>query len=639
MKKLLTVLLLLFCTSLIHAKIKPNDRLLIPYRAGKKWGFCDTNGRVFIKPAYDRVELFEHNLAVVTDSALISVINKRGKVVFSCALDSIDEISIVSEEYLMFDQLNTSGLLFRIGKGRVSNFPGYLLSTNLFTYKSADLKMNYYSLSKHSLIANGYYYNPYDITESSYVYLKNFFILTENPHNDTFLSDNTYYIYDRYSYKLMATLKGYLDGHPSGENLVLYSLPNQSKQRWDKTTVYSENDLSALYSLDSVTLNYADGLDHFKKSAEIKRGKLCGVIDSTGNTIIPLKYTYIQVIDSFYIGQLNNSVFEFVDPSRKLTFPGKFYTAYKGKRGIYLFTNEGHGLADYFLLNDKPEKIGTFFIQSPYEITRVWNLNDDYFLQYNGEYSICDAKGQVIGSFNIFAYNNRWGLGDYFIYRGSYDPLHVLNLKTGIKKAYPIEYSNSAGDFYQNGFYSEFMSNVKSKVTIYSKEYYIGPKLEKQIISWHSNLDFDNIEQIIPGVFIGYNYSSMEFYFFNHKGEVIFSPDSLRKNINVKLEVNCTADSINKENYFKCLFGNPGEKGYDAIDHLFANTPWVFKNDEYYIIHTDSSTFFYSHQGEFQMEKKNHWVPEEELNIYWVGTENGDFFGYANKRGMLLYKD
>lgn len=38
---------------------------LIPYRKGEKWGFCDKDKNIIIKPSYNQVNFFDNNLAVV----------------------------------------------------------------------------------------------------------------------------------------------------------------------------------------------------------------------------------------------------------------------------------------------------------------------------------------------------------------------------------------------------------------------------------------------------------------------------------------------------------------------------------------------------------------------------------------------
>ncbi len=73
----------IFCSIVVGAQ-----PLLIPYRDGKKWGYCDKDGKVLIQPQWDAAELFTGNKAVVTiDTAqdkwgngkIVCIIDETGK--------------------------------------------------------------------------------------------------------------------------------------------------------------------------------------------------------------------------------------------------------------------------------------------------------------------------------------------------------------------------------------------------------------------------------------------------------------------------------------------------------------------------------------------------------------------------------
>ena len=44
---------------------KPEEPFLIPYRKGKKWGFCDRNKNIVIDCVYDEVQMFSEGLSGV----------------------------------------------------------------------------------------------------------------------------------------------------------------------------------------------------------------------------------------------------------------------------------------------------------------------------------------------------------------------------------------------------------------------------------------------------------------------------------------------------------------------------------------------------------------------------------------------
>lgn len=54
---------------------------LIPYRIGKKWGYCNSNKEIVISAKYDEVRLFAGDKAAVRNGIYWGYINKNGKVV------------------------------------------------------------------------------------------------------------------------------------------------------------------------------------------------------------------------------------------------------------------------------------------------------------------------------------------------------------------------------------------------------------------------------------------------------------------------------------------------------------------------------------------------------------------------------
>lgn len=54
---------------------------LIPYRKGKKWGFCDRNKNIIIPIVYDDASPFREGLLVVWISGRWGFINKNGDII------------------------------------------------------------------------------------------------------------------------------------------------------------------------------------------------------------------------------------------------------------------------------------------------------------------------------------------------------------------------------------------------------------------------------------------------------------------------------------------------------------------------------------------------------------------------------
>ncbi|MGB9694130.1 MAG: WG repeat-containing protein, partial [Fervidobacterium sp.] len=85
MKKILIVLLLLtvLFTSCNISKNTTQSELpaLIPYRVGKKWGFCDKDKKIIVEPVYREAHLFSEGLALVNLDGKFGYINDKGEMV------------------------------------------------------------------------------------------------------------------------------------------------------------------------------------------------------------------------------------------------------------------------------------------------------------------------------------------------------------------------------------------------------------------------------------------------------------------------------------------------------------------------------------------------------------------------------
>lgn len=67
--------------------------LLIPYREGNQWGYTDANKNVIIPPAYDAIDPFIENLAVVEKNGVFGVIDKRGREIIPPKFKSVSRSS------------------------------------------------------------------------------------------------------------------------------------------------------------------------------------------------------------------------------------------------------------------------------------------------------------------------------------------------------------------------------------------------------------------------------------------------------------------------------------------------------------------------------------------------------------------
>ncbi len=69
----------LFSMRLPQEELFATEQMLIPYRKGDKWGFCNTNKQIVIAPHYDDASPFSEGLAIVGLNGKSSYIDKTGK--------------------------------------------------------------------------------------------------------------------------------------------------------------------------------------------------------------------------------------------------------------------------------------------------------------------------------------------------------------------------------------------------------------------------------------------------------------------------------------------------------------------------------------------------------------------------------
>ena len=63
--------------------------VLIPYRKGNKWGYCDRDKKIVIKPVYDDANPFSEDLAAVKINGKWGCIDKKGKMIIQTVYDDI----------------------------------------------------------------------------------------------------------------------------------------------------------------------------------------------------------------------------------------------------------------------------------------------------------------------------------------------------------------------------------------------------------------------------------------------------------------------------------------------------------------------------------------------------------------------
>jgi len=147
---LFSLLVMFFTSCGIVSRKLPS---LIPYRVGEKWGYCDINKKIVIKPAYDEAGFFSEGLARVKLNDKYGYINEKGEVIippqFDIAYDFHNGLARVAK-YInneeKFGYIDKSGKIvvnlaydvaddFENGLAKVGivkpNSPSYINSNNL----------------------------------------------------------------------------------------------------------------------------------------------------------------------------------------------------------------------------------------------------------------------------------------------------------------------------------------------------------------------------------------------------------------------------------------------------------------------------------------------------------------------------
>ncbi len=82
-----TYLILAIVLMAISVSLMAQTSELIPYRKGDKWGYCDRNKKIVIKPKYESADPFSDGLAWVQINDKWVLINREDKEITKCKYD------------------------------------------------------------------------------------------------------------------------------------------------------------------------------------------------------------------------------------------------------------------------------------------------------------------------------------------------------------------------------------------------------------------------------------------------------------------------------------------------------------------------------------------------------------------------
>jgi WG containing repeat len=162
MKKNLLLFFAVLITNLVIGQSgiyhTPSTTLLIPYRDGKLWGYCDTMGKVMIKPAYDSVTFIRGDGNIFKNGKQ-GVINSSGKMLIPPMYDAIESSNSGYGQGYSVQRNNRKGYFNAAGKPitPVRFDDVYMITDNLIQVTS-DKKYGLYNMKGEIVLPAAYDY-------------------------------------------------------------------------------------------------------------------------------------------------------------------------------------------------------------------------------------------------------------------------------------------------------------------------------------------------------------------------------------------------------------------------------------------------------------------------------------------------
>lgn len=97
----------------IKGDILPPGLSLIPYRKGRKWGFCDKRKNIIIPCIYDSANTFSEGLAKVSLNGKFYFLNEKGEVVIR--LDGYNKVNDFRDGLALVRRKNKNGFIDKKG--------------------------------------------------------------------------------------------------------------------------------------------------------------------------------------------------------------------------------------------------------------------------------------------------------------------------------------------------------------------------------------------------------------------------------------------------------------------------------------------------------------------------------------------
>lgn len=113
----LTIFFLLIFNSFCQNELDPFDQKIKPFKENNKYGYKDENGNVIIEPKYDYADKFQHDLANISLTNKVALIDRTGKIVIPFGI--YDIIYSFREGMAMVSKSKKFGFIDITGKEKI----------------------------------------------------------------------------------------------------------------------------------------------------------------------------------------------------------------------------------------------------------------------------------------------------------------------------------------------------------------------------------------------------------------------------------------------------------------------------------------------------------------------------------------
>lgn len=388
MKKIFPVIFLIFYL-ITHSYAQ--NKILIPFRSGKLWGYSTIDKKIVIQCKYSFAYMFRNGFARVQQNKNWGVIDSTGNIVIPIKFSKLIHVNnniFIGESNNKIYFLNTLGIE-KFLCTKTKRFGVEYLKENIFSLKCDDISMLLDSAGNLLLSGNDIFFSTFN---NGYLFIK------ENTGFGYFIDKNG----KRLSTPL--NLKCH-DGFKNGMAVVTIKDNSVSKYGFIDST--GQNTIPCIYDY---AIAYRNGLSLVKKE------KKWGFINKENQVVVPIIYDGCQfeTNGSFYITTIDNKQ-GIVDTLGQIVIPPKYEKIYKyfyNNGNIIIGRNNKYGLVD---------SAGNEILPVIYD--RIYGTDNILYVNLDKKAGLINGRGNVLIPIeydlvtsnnseynrNVVCKNNKWG--------------------------------------------------------------------------------------------------------------------------------------------------------------------------------------------------------------------------------------